>query len=85
MFTNKGDISKEVTEKAKGNIRILRSSEFVTLMSKYIELMEKSWRIEDPTERLAFMDKIPALKKFGTVFKTSSEPLVSLEEINSLL
>lgn len=59
--------------------------EFVTLMSKYIELMEKGWRIEDPAERLAFMDKIPALEKFETVFKTSSEPLVSLEEINSLL
>jgi hypothetical protein len=54
-------------------------------MSKYIELMEKGWRIEDPAEGLAFMDKIPALEKFETVFKTSSEPLVSLEDINSLL
>ena len=85
IFTSKGDISKESIEKGKGNVRILRSSEFVTLMSKYIELMEKGWKIEDPAERLAFMDKIPALEKFETIFKTSSEPLVSLEEINSIL
>ena len=31
IFTNKGDISKEAIEKAKGNVRILRRSEFLTL------------------------------------------------------
>lgn len=85
IFTNKGDISKEAIEKAKGNVRILRSSEFLTLMSEYIDLMEKGWKIEDPAERLAFMEKVPALEKFEILFMTSSEPLVSLDEINSIL
>ena len=54
-------------------------------MSEYIDLMEKGWKIEDPAERLAFMEKVPALEKFEILFMTSSEPLVSLDEINSIL
>jgi hypothetical protein len=85
IFTNKGDLAKEAIEKARGNVRVLRSSEFTTFMSKYIELMEKGWKIEDPIERLSFMEKIPSLEKFETVFKSSNEPLVSLDELLSIL
>lgn len=32
-------------------------------MTRYIELMEKGWRIEDPSERLTFMEMIPTLAR----------------------
>jgi len=85
IFTDKGDLAKEAVEKAKGNVRVLRSSEFTTFMSKYIELMEKGWKIEEPTERLSFMEKIPSSEKFEKIFKSSNEPLVSLDELLSIL
>ena len=81
IFTNKEELAKEAIEKARGNVRVLRSSEFTTLMSKYIELMEKGWKIEDPIERLSFSEKIPSLEKFETLFKSSNEPLVSMDEL----
>jgi len=85
VFTNKGEISKDAIPKAKGNVRILRNSEFIVLMNKYIELMEKGWKIEDPLERLAFMDRVPTLDAFEVIFKPSKEPLVSLEDVQSIL
>jgi hypothetical protein len=85
IFTDKGDLAKEAVEKAKGNVRVLRSSEFTTFMSKYVELMEKGWKIEEPTERLSFMERIPSPEKFEKIFKSSNEPLVSLDELLSIL
>ncbi|MFH0748971.1 MAG: hypothetical protein V1915_03535 [Candidatus Bathyarchaeota archaeon] len=85
IFTNKREIAPVAFEKARGNVRILRTSEFTILLSKYLELMEKGWKIEDPSERLLFMEKIPSLEKFEVIFKTGNEPLVSLEEITSIL
>ena len=85
IFTNKSEISPEAIEKARGNVRIIRSSEFTTLMLKYIELMQKGWRIDDPSERLSFMMNIPSLEKFEIIFKTANEPLVSLEDVNSVI
>jgi len=85
IFTDKGELGKDAAEKAKGNVRILRGSEFTTFMSKYIELMEKGWKIEDPAERLAFMEKIPSLEKYEQIFKPSNEPLISLDELLSVM
>jgi tetratricopeptide (TPR) repeat protein len=85
IFTNKGEISREAVEKAKGNVRILRNIECTTFMSRYIELMEKGWKIDDPAERLAFMEKMPSLDRFEVVFKPSTEPLVSLDDMNSIV
>ncbi len=85
VFTNKSEISSEAVEKAKGNVRILRSSEFVTLMTKYIELMAKGWNIEEPAERVAFIERIPSLENFENLFKSSEDPIVTLDDINSCL
>lgn len=85
IFTDKGEVAKDAVEKAKGNVRILRGSEFTTFMSKYIELMEKGWKIEDPAERLAFMERMPSLEKYEQIFKPSNDPLVSLDELLSVL
>lgn len=85
IFTNKGELAREAIDKARENVRVLRSSEFTTFMSKYIELMEKGWKIEDPIERLSFMERIPSLERFETVFKPSNEPLVSIEELLRIL
>lgn len=85
VFTNKGSVSETAALKAKKNVRILRSSVFSALMTKYIELMEKGWQIEDPTMRLAFMEKIPILNKFEDVFKPTEQPIVTLDEINAIL
>jgi hypothetical protein len=83
--TLKSGSARDAVDKAKGNVRILRGSEFTTFMSKYIELMEKGWKIEDPAERLAFMERMPSLEKYEQVFKPSNDPLVSLDELLSVL
>jgi hypothetical protein len=85
IFTNKSEISPEAIEKARDNVRILRSSEFTTIMLKYIELMQKGWKIDDPSERLSFMMNIPSLDKFEVLFKTAKDPLVTLEDASSIL
>ena len=85
IFTNKDELAKEATLKAKENVRILRSSEFTTFMSRYIQLIEKGWKIEAPSERVSFMERIPLLEKFEIIFKASREPIVSLDEVLSVL
>jgi hypothetical protein len=85
IFTNKTEISPEAIEKARDNVRILRSNEFTVIMLKYIELMQKGWKIDDPSERLSFMMNIPSLNKFEVLFRSSKEPIVSLDDANSIL
>ena len=83
LFTNKTEIGEIALSKAKGNVRILRSQEFSILMNKYFELMEKGWNITNPSERLAFMEKIPTLDKFKIIFE-AEDPVVSVDEINQI-
>jgi len=83
LFTNKAEVAKVALTKAKGNVRILRSPEFSILMNKYIELMEKGWNITNPSERFAFMEKIPTLDKFKIIFQ-AEEPIVTVDDINQI-
>ncbi len=85
IFTTKTQAAEDAILKARNNVRILRSSEFTVLMNKYFELMEKGWKIEDPLERLVFEERIPSLEKLAIIFKTNKEPIVSLEDIHSVL
>jgi len=85
VYTTKSQVAPEALTKAKNSVRILRGAEFTVLMNKFIELMEKGWTIEDAYERLAFMDKILALEKFEVLFGPSETPIVSLDDISSIM
>jgi hypothetical protein len=52
-------------------------------MNKYIELIEKGWNITNPSERLAFMEKIPTLDKFKRIFQ-AEDPVVTVDDINQI-
>lgn len=85
VYTTKSQVAPEAIAKAKNSVRILRSAEFTVLMNKFIELMEKGWKIEDPSERLAFMDKILPLEKFEMLFRPAETSVVSLDDISSIM
>lgn len=85
LFTNKEEFSDTAVEKAKQNVRILRSAEFTTFMIDYFDLIQKTDEIRTPLQRLSLMERIPTTESFEIIFKPTLDPVVKLEEINSLL
>ena len=85
VFTNKEKISDVAIEKAKNNVKILRAVEFVTFMGNYKEIMEKGWTIKHPSERLQVMEKIPTTDDFQKILKPSLEPVVKVEDFDSIV
>lgn len=85
LYTNKEEFSDTAITKAKNDVRMLRSIEFIPFLNKYYELMEKGWNIKNPSERLALMEKIPALEEFQEILKTQEDPIIGVEELNPLV
>lgn len=85
VFTNKEKVSNVALEKAKSNVKILRAAEFVTFMGSYKEIMEKGWTVKHPSERLQVMEKIPTTDDFQRILEPSSEPVVKVEDFESIV
>lgn len=85
LYTNKEEFSDTAISKAKNDVRLLRSIEFISFVNKYFELMERGWNIRNPSERLALMEKIPSLGDFQKILKPQEDPVIELEELNSLV
>lgn len=85
VFTNKKEISDIAIEKAKNYVRIIRAVEFVSFMGNYKEIMEKGWTIKHPSERLQLTEKIPTSDDFQKIFEPSLEPVVKVEDFDSIV
>lgn len=85
LFTNKEGHSSTAIEKARNDVRLLRSIEFASFMNAYYELMERGWSLKHPSERLALTEKVPSLDRFQTIFMAQDDPTVELEDFNSLV
>jgi hypothetical protein len=85
LFTNKDGFSETALSKAANNVRLLKSGEFATFLNRFLELMERGWKANNPYELLKVMQVALMPNDYEGTLKPSEHPLITIEEFNGLV
>jgi hypothetical protein len=85
LYTNKEGFSEAALSKARDNVRLLRSNEFVSFLDRFFELMEKGWKAAETYERGLVMAKMPMPAEYEGILSPKADPMITIEDLLGLV
>lgn len=81
IYMNK-EASGEALENAKNNVNIINEESLLPFLDALFSLMNESYSVpEDAHSRIAFLESIPPLKEYISIFKPKKEPIICKDEM----
>ena len=85
LFTNKEKFSQTAVDKARNNVRLVRATELVAFLNRYLELMEHGWKARILPEKIAVMQNTPIPDDIESLFEPADEPQISVEDFEEII
>jgi len=85
LYTNKEGFSDAALEKARNNVRLVRSNEFVSFLGRFFELMEKGWKAIETYEQAAVMAKMIMPTEYEAILLPKPDPKITIEDFLGLV